>query len=65
MENPCLPYEHGGICDLLYEMGNGTSIFIDTITSPLGLFLLFLAIIGSIIALLLGIVHFIRKIISK
>ncbi len=53
------------ICDMLSETGNGIGEFAEGSRQPLGKFILFLAIIGAIVALVLGVVYAIKKSIGK
>ncbi len=53
------------ICDMLSETGAGIGEFAENSRQPLGKFILFLAIIGAIVALVLGIVYVIKKSITK
>lgn len=53
------------VCDLLSETGNGIGVFVEAIRSPLGKFILFLAIIGAVVGLIVGIVFLIKKVSTK
>jgi len=54
-----------GVCDVLSESGTGLGIFMEAIRSPLVKFLVVLAIIGAVVALVLGISVGIKKMIGK
>ena len=54
-----------GVCDVLDETGNGIGVMVDALRLPVGQFVLFLAIIGAVVALILGIVFAVRKLATK
>ena len=54
-----------GVCDVLSETGNGIGVMVDAIRLPVGQFALFLAIIGAVVALILGLVFAIKKLSTK
>ena len=54
-----------GVCDVLSETGNGIGVMVDALRTPVGQFILFLSIIGAVVALILGIVYAIRRIATK
>ena len=54
-----------GVCDVLSETGQGIGDFSDNVRLPLGKFLMYLAIIGGVIALILGIVYAIKRLATK
>ena len=54
-----------GVCDVLSETGQGIGDFTEAIRLPLGRFLMYLAIIGAVVGLILGIVYAIKKLSTK
>jgi len=54
-----------GVCDVLSETGNGIGVMVDALRTPVGQFILFLSIIGAVVALILGIVYAIRRVTTK
>jgi hypothetical protein len=54
-----------GVCDVLSETGEGIGVFSEAIRLPLGKLLMFLAIIGGVIALIMGIVFVIKRVVTK
>lgn len=54
-----------GIYDTLSETGLGIGRMVDTLRLPVGQFILFMAIIGGVVSLILGIVYAIRKLAGK
>lgn len=54
-----------GVCDTLNEAGNGLGVFLDAIKTPLGTFIFYIAIIGAVVALVLGVAYLIRKVATK
>lgn len=54
-----------GVCDVLSETGTGIGDMVDALRLPVGQFVLFLAIIGAVVALILGIVFAIRRLATK
>jgi len=54
-----------GVCATLQEVGEGIGGMTDAMRLPLGKFILFLAIIGAVVALILGIVYAIKGIVTK
>lgn len=54
-----------GIYDTLSETGTGIGSMVDNLRLPVGQFILFLAVIGGVVALILGIVFAVRKMTGK
>jgi len=49
------------ICDLLSETGTGIGEFAEGARQPLGKFILFLALIGAIVGLVVAVIFVIKK----
>jgi len=54
-----------GIQTTLSETGNGIGVMVDALRTPVGQFILFLSIIGAVVALILGIVYAVKNSITK
>jgi len=54
-----------GLCDTLTEVGIGVGNFAEETRLPLGKFIMFLALIGAVIALIVGIIFVIKHSIAK
>lgn len=54
-----------GIQDTLEETGIGIGKMLNAIRQPIGIFVMFLAVIGGIVALVLGVTHAIRRTIGR
>lgn len=53
------------LCATLSETGSGIGEMVETIRLPVGKFILFLAVIGAVVALVLGIVFAIKTVATK
>jgi Na+/melibiose symporter-like transporter len=54
-----------GVCDVLSETGNGIGVLVEALRLPLGKFIMFLAIISAVVALVLALVYTIKKVSTK